>query len=448
MISDSISDIRTEINETSHFYICISMPCYGEDLDMSSPKVVDLFCGAGGASLGFLKEGFEIVGAVDADKDALETYQRNLCENNLPDEYSGKVRFDEPLRADLSRGYEDDDVDEDLPEISFEDIRDSFDLEPGEVDIVCGCPPCQNFSALRDTDPWPDDKPKDNLLRAFVEFVEEEVPDVVFFENVRNIMIAGEDNPSMYIDWLKRSMSEITREGDSNDEGGYGVALDVLNAADYGVPQRRERTIGLFVYGEDDSEISLPEPTHAKEPDENENLKEQLTVNEVFDQCDDLKQDLKSGEKQIGIEGYPDDPEHRARQHHKRTIERAKAIRKHGRSWRDLEGTNDEEYIVDAHKNLDRGADSAYGIMDGDAPSPTLTTKCTTPSSGRFTHPKMNRGLTFREAALLMTFPRNFRLPDKNDTASRVVGNAVPPELIGHIAATILEITNEPVLAD
>ncbi|MCF2206204.1 DNA cytosine methyltransferase [Halobacterium salinarum] len=404
---------------------------------MTKGKVVDLFCGAGGASLGFVKAGYEVVGAVDVDEIALETYGDNLCEGGLLDDYDGDVMFDEPLRADLGRGYEDPPTDDDdIPQVTFEDIRDQFDLEPGEVDVICGCPPCQNFSSLRDTEPWPEDEPKDNLLRAFVDFVDEEKPDVVFFENVRNIIRAGEENPTTYIDWLKRSMKQIRRDGDSQTSGGYGVDLDVLNTADYGVPQRRERTIALFVYGRNDDEFSLPEPTHAKHPKLSD-LKQWKSVDEAFDEAEELKQDLEAGREQVDIEDYEDDEAHRARNHHQSTIDRMKAIRRHGDSWRDLQDTDDEEHIVDAHMDVDRGAHSAYGIMDGDLPAPTLTTRCTTPSCGRFTHPSKNRGLTPREAALLMTFPRWFELPSQNDAAERVVGNAVPPEFVEALVSRI-----------
>lgn len=402
---------------------------------MSGPKVVDLFCGGGGASLGFLKAGYEVVGAVDADKPALDTYKENLCgKDTVVADYPGEVRFEEPLHADLSRGYEDATVEDELPTITFEDIRDHFHLEPDEVDVICGCPPCQNFSSLRDTDQWPEDKPKDSLLRAFVEFIEEEVPNVVFFENVRNIMTAGEEVPSTYVDWLTRSMSSITRDGDSIEESGYQYALDVLNAANYGIPQRRERTIGLFVYDQDDANVTLPKQTHSKSPNSEEDLKPWVSVNDALREHNDLKHDLESGDRQVGIEGYPDDPEHRARRHQTRTIERMKAIRRHGGSWRDLIDTDDEEYIVNAHDGLECGAASAYGIMNGDEPAPTLTTRCTSPSSGRFTHPKMNRGITFREAALLMTFPRWFSLPETNGPAEQIIGNAVPPELVQKVA--------------
>lgn len=410
---------------------------------MTKGNVVDLFCGAGGASLGFAMAGYDIVGAVDADEQALQTYEKNLCDGNLLDDDEGDVTFDEPMRADLSRGYEDPPTDDDIPLIVFEDIREFFDFEPGDVDIICGCPPCQNFSSLRDTEPWPENQAKDNLLRAFVEFVEEEVPEVVFFENVSNIMSAGDEVPTTYVDWLTRSMKSITREGDSEEEGGYGVDLRVLNTADYGVPQRRKRTIGLFVYGRDSSEISLPEPTHSRDPDEGE--EPWKSVKEAFDEVEDLKQDLKSGENQDGVPGYPDDVAHRARNHHQSTIDRMRVIRKHGNSWRDLLDTDDDEHIVDAHTEVEGGAHSAYGIIDGELPAPTMTTRCTTPSCGRFTHPEQNRGLTPREAALLMTFPRWFELPSQNGAAERVVGNAVPPEFVSKIASSLSQLRSRPV---
>ncbi|WP_247006336.1 DNA cytosine methyltransferase [Halorientalis litorea] len=379
---------------------------------MSRGTVVDLFCGAGGASLGFVEAGFDVIGAVDIDEEARETYRKNLCDDDL-------VEFDEPMPADLT-------------ETSFNEIREFFDIEEGDVDVICGCPPCQNFSSLRDTEPWDEDEPKDELLREFVSLVREEKPDLVFFENVQGILTAGDEKPTTYIDWFKREMRDMSREDDESDAG-YGINLKVVNAANYGVPQNRRRTIGICVYGVEDEEIVFPEPTHAEKPDEESNLEEWVTVNEKLDR-DDLKQDLNLGQKQVGLDGYPDDPGHRSRRHKDETVEFIKAIRKHGDSWRDLQGTEDEDKIRDCHQNLtDTGAGAAYGIMNGDDIAPTLTTRCATISSGRFTHPEENRSLTFREAALLMTFPRWFELPEYNKPAERVVGNAVPPKLVANL---------------
>lgn len=369
---------------------------------MARGVVVDLFCGAGGASLGFHQAGFDVRGAVDIDDDALETYTKNLTDEGLVD-------F-EPLKADLRH-------------TPFDEIRDHFGLERGEVDVICGCPPCQNFSSLRDTTEWPEDEPKDELLRAFVERIREEKPDVVFFENVQGIFSSGE---GAYIKWFKDQMGEIIRDGD--EDGGYGCKLKVVNAADYGVPQKRRRTIGICVYGVDGDEIEFPPPTHSEQSDVDDGLERWKTVEDMIVR-DDLE-NLSIGERQ------DDDPAHRARNHRQKTIEMMKAIPEDGGSWMDLRGTDNENLIRECHQDMESGAGSAYGRMVWKEPAPTLTTRCTTPSCGRFTHPEENRGITPREAALLMSLPRNFTLPDKISAAERVVGNAVPPALVASMLAS------------
>lgn len=396
---------------------------------MSRGVVVDLFCGAGGASLGFVQAGYTIAGAIDIDDEALETYERNLCCDDL-DEYSGEVTFDSPLKGNLN--VNDDD------HVTFGDVRTEFGLEPGEVDVIVGCPPCQNFSTLRDTTPWPEDEPKDELLQAYVELIREEKPDAVFFENVQGITNKG-DGETPYSQWFKDQMGTMARDDDP-EERGYGVNLKVVNAADYGVPQQRRRTIGICIYGASDSDIRFPPTTHAR--DSKDCSKEKwVTVGDVLKKEYErgrLKQDLDLGQKQVNVDGYPDDLAHRSRRHRDDTIDMMKAIRKHGDSWKDLRGTEDEEYIRECHQDFDTQASAAYGIMDWKSPAPTLTTRCTNFSSGRFTHPEENRTITFREAALLMTFPRDFTLPDKNSAAERVVGNAVPLKLV----KSIVEATN------
>jgi len=395
---------------------------------MTRGTVVDLFCGAGGASLGFVQAGYTVVGAVDIDDEALRTYKRNLCDNELS-EYAGEVVFESPLKGNLNQNDED--------SIDFEEIRREFDLRPGDVDIIIGCPPCQNFSKLRDTKPWPKDKPKDDLLQSYVNLIRQEKPDAVFFENVEGIT-NNEDGETDYSQWFKDQMRSMTRKNDSK-KSGYEVEMDVVNAANYGVPQRRRRTIGICIYGVPDDSVEFPPETHTKKP-QNESKKEWLTVADVLKNAYEkrqLKQDLDYGQKQTRLEGYPEDPSHRVRRHRKNTIDTMRAIRKHGGSWMDLRGTEDEEYIRDCHQGLGNQATSPYGIMKWDSPAPTLTTRCTSFSAGRYTHPEENRAITFREAALLMTFPLDFELPDKNGAAERVVGNAVPPKLAKHFADNI-----------
>ncbi|KXA92556.1 hypothetical protein AKJ64_02830, partial [candidate division MSBL1 archaeon SCGC-AAA259E17] len=119
---------------------------------------------------------------------------------------------------------------------------------------------------------------------------------------------------------------------------------------------------------------------------------------------------------------------HEARKHQRKTIERFKHIPKDGGSRKDMP----EELWLDCHKGVD-GADSVYGRMWWDEPAPTLTTRCTSPSSGRFIHPEQHRGITIREAARIQTFPDDYVFPNNKKSASQLIGNAVPPKLISEI---------------
>lgn len=359
---------------------------------MDSIRAVDLFAGAGGGSIGLDSAGVDVVGAVDNDEKAVETYADN------------PVDID-PWLADLTK-------------VDFDDIANHFNFDSTDVDLVMGCPPCQNFSSLRDTSPWDDDEPKDELLKAFYHHVREALPDYVLFENVPGICHTEE---GIYLEWLQNRMREL----------GYGMTVKVVNAADYGVPQVRRRTIGLFVKGVADENISLPEPTHAlKERADQTELPPRRTVRDAIE---DLSE-LAPGEKSDS------DPAHRARNHRTSTLEIIRAVPEDGGSRTDIE---DDDLILDCHKRLDgqNTAGNIYGRMAWDAPAPTLTTRCTSPSGGRFVHPEQDRGMSFREAARLMGFP-DFPLPETNSAAERVVGNAVPPRLIKIMVQPIFKLAS------
>lgn len=353
---------------------------------MSNRAVVDLYSGAGGASLGINEiNSFEVHGAVDINETACATYERNLSID--------------PLTGNLL-------------ELEFSDIQNHFGLD--EVDLLIGCPPCQNFSSLRDTTPWPKGAPKDELLVAFVDHILEASPQVVLFENVPGIM---NTDGGQYIDWFLYWMKKA----------GYGIAMDVVNAADFGVPQARERTIAFCVHGAKDDQVSIPKPTHGPREEAKENGV--LPWKTVKDAIGDLPP-LKAGEQCDHISG------HRARNHRSNTLELIKAIPENGGSRTDLP----DDLELDCHKRLgDSSAGNVYGRMSWENPAPTLTTRCTTPSCGRFLHPEQNRGITPREAARIMTFPDSFGLPEKNKYAERLIGNAVPPDLIEALVRNFVE---------
>lgn len=350
--------------------------------------VIDLFGGCGGASQGIHQtERFEVLGAVDIDSVAVETYNDNL-----------------PVEA----------WEEDLTEVDFHDILDHYDLSQEDVDVVIGCPPCQNFSSLRDTEEWDDEEPKDKLLKTFLRLVEQSEAPLVFFENVPGIVTS---DGGQYLDHFKRKMREF----------GYGLGVDIVNAANYGVPQARRRTIGIGVLGADDDEISIPERTHAPPEEAKKNGKEpHQTVEAAINK--EWLDELERGDRD-------DDDAHRARRHHDSTMDIIRAIPKDGGSRSDLP----EELELECHDKVGTAAGNVYGRMEWGKPAPTLTTRCTTPSCGRFVHPEQNRSITFREAALLMTFPKDWELPDKNMHAEQVVGNAVPPNLVESLLSQFTE---------
>lgn len=345
--------------------------------------VLDLFSGAGGASLGVESiEGYEVVGAVDVDEQACKVYDDNLR---------------------LTPWVQD------LTDVSYADILNRFELNDRDVDVIMGCPPCQSFSSLRDTEPWPEDEPRDVLLRTFLRLIDEGRPSVVFFENVPGFVTKNDGRYARkFENWM--------------NENGYGVDLRLVNAADYGVPQARKRTIAICVKGASNEEIEIPEQTHVPPEEALENGKRpHKTVADTIDI--DWLDDLERGERAAL------DKAHRARRHQQSTMDIIRAIPPDGGSRSDLPS----ELVLNCHRSVGTAAGNVYGRMAWDKPAPTLTTRCTSPSCGRFLHPEQDRAITFREAALLMGFPSGFKLPEKNNVAERVIGNAVPPELVATI---------------
>ena len=190
------------------------------DIDRSTIEVLDLFCGGGGLSEGFLQAGYDVVAGVDASEEFLATYERNH-EDALA------------IQADLSE------VD---PETFFE----THPIDPDAIDVVIGGPPCKGFSIAGHRDP---DDERNYLVGAFIDYVAFVQPDAFVMENVPGITsMEGGDT--------LRSILEGFREA------GYETpAYETLNAADYGTPQTRRRVI--FQGRRDGSRPTYPERTHS-----------------------------------------------------------------------------------------------------------------------------------------------------------------------------------------
>lgn len=326
-------------------------------------KILDLFCGCGGSSLGFKhaleRRGLEceIVG-VDIDLDACVTFQKN--------------GVGQAIRAD----------------VRFSPIRMKQQL----FDIIIGCPPCQGFTRMRGK-PDPDD-PRNALVLIFLKWVRKLIPRSVIFENVPWI------SDSNYCIGLIRGLREL----------GYECAYEVLNAADFGVPQRRKRFILIASIGH---RPKLPEPAHASPAlAQKSGLPTWLTVREAIEDLPALDPGM----------AHPPIPNHRAMRHSGRVLERIRLIPRDGGSRSSL------PRVLQLKCHLRNGGhNDVYGRMRWDTVAPTLTSGCTNPSKGRFTHPDQNRGVTARECARLQSFSDSFVFYGSKTSISRQIGNAMPP---------------------
>lgn len=289
----------------------------------------------------------------------------------------------------------------DVAEVSSSEIKSLFGSS--KVKILVGCAPCQPFSSYtfkdkkRDNDKW-------GLLYHFARLIRETKPEIVSMENVAQLV--NFKQAPVFNDFTN-SLKEL----------GYFVHYEIVNCQEYGIPQKRKR---LVLLASKFGEIELIPKTHSK--------KDYITVKDVIENLPVIKDG----------EFSPHDLMHYSR---KLTTLNKKRIKStpYGGSWKDWP----KELQLECHKR-DSGKSyvSIYGRMKWEEPSPTLTTHCIGYGNGRFGHPVQDRGISLREAALLQTFPIDYRFFDENLPFSSVkiarqLGNAVPVQLGKVIARSI-----------
>jgi len=327
---------------------------------------IDLFCGAGGVTTGYKAAGIKVIAAVDIDPMARKSFALNHSEVQL---------------------YEDD-----LHELDPETLMARLGLGQGELGILTACAPCQSFSSLSRGRKRSDRRPR--LVERVAEFVEQLQPAAVVVENV----------PRVERSWHFRRLVRRLRSA------GYGAWHGVVNAAEFGVPQRRRRLVLIAVRGVADADV--PRLVGSASPVRH--LAATKTVRQALAELDSVDAD----------------PLHIARRDYPaKVLQRIKAVPKDGGNRKDLP----KRLQLKCHRDLEdldqSGAASAYGRMWWDDLAPTLTTRCTTPACGRFTHPAEDRAITLREAATLQTFPQTYKFEGGTMTIQAQIGNAVPPRM-------------------
>lgn len=331
------------------------------DYVVGAKTAVDLFSGAGGTTQGLRDAGFEVLAAVENDVAAAETYTANHADTEL---YDRAIRY-----------------------VQAPSLAARLRKSGRSLSLLTACPPCQPFSTLGTGDV---SDPRNALVSSISRFVKNLQPRVVMLENV----------PGLRREPRFRELLTELRED-------YAVREYIVQAEDFGVPQRRRRVIVLAV--ERSLEASLPTDLTSELPDD-------------FDRSRRVAGDALALAKGLSHE---DDPVHRARAAQPTTLKRIRAMPQGGGRL-----ALPAELELACHSRLGkRSATSIYGRIDPKALAPTMTTRCTTPSCGRFVHPTEDRGLTLREAALLQTFPVDYVFNGNHGEVERQIGNAVPPKL-------------------
>ncbi|HVE45971.1 MAG TPA: DNA cytosine methyltransferase [Acidimicrobiales bacterium] len=360
-------------------------------------KVLDLFCGCGGLSTGFEAAGFIVVGGNDFDDAALEAFKLN---------HQDALTWSGPI--------------EDLPS---ERVLDDLGLRKGELDVLVGGPPCQGFSknrARRHVAGAFVDDPRNYLFKEYLRFVEELRPRAIVIENVPELLIKEQG----------RFATEIeSRLGDL----GYSMSAGVLNAADYGVPQRRRRAIILAARA---GPIALPAKSHGESMDDG--LFPLEPYRTIRDAIGDLA-GLGEGETWTSYRREPTTTYQKERR-----VGVSELTEHH--AWRMSEvqrerltylGEGDGAEKLPPHLAPKSGYGSAYRRMAWDIPALTITTWMYHPGSGMFYHPYDARTITVREAARLQSFDDNVRFIGGKTARCRQVGNAVPALLAAAIAGSV-----------
>ncbi|HDR1063319.1 TPA: DNA cytosine methyltransferase [Pasteurella multocida] len=351
-----------------------------------SLKVIDLFAGCGGFSVGFLQNGFNIIKAVEFDERIAGTYKHNHPNT--------KLIVDDIKNVDNIRFF-----------------------QHGEADIIIGGPPCQGFSmaGARIRKGFIDD-PRNQLFRHYFNIVNTVKPKIFIMENVKGLL-------TMQGGKVFKEIIDAFSDENLLDGCQYFVYHKVLKASDFGVPQGRER---LFIVGvlnhEIDFENKLLE-TRARIADKNPHFFNQVTVYDAIENLGDTSSDgmvispiAKNQYQQYLSSQQPYLANHNTPNHSKIAIQRMSKV-----------GNGENFNVLD--ENIKSVHSGAYGRLSWEEIAPTITTRFDTPSGGRFIHPAENRTLTPREAARIQSFPDNFIFYGSKSSICRQIGNAVPPKL-------------------
>ncbi len=362
-------------------------------------KVVDLFAGVGGLSYGFAKDDrFEIIAANEILPNMAKAYQLN--HKNV------KVYC------------------KDIKDFGIGDLKKDFNINSGDIDLIVGGPPCQAYSTVGKR---LIDDPRGKLFQEYYRVLKEINPKIFLFENVKGLLSMESGELFSTIIKLFESLN-------------YNISYKVLNSADFGVPQIRERVI--IIGTKLDRRFIYPKPTHYNKEEcgsifDNQ-LEPYLTLAEAIS---DLPF-IKSGEEAVE---YATDP----------VNEFQKLMRKNASlKINDHNAPKNNENLIKIMEILPDGGTpqdlpeelrpksgfaNTYCRLWWNRPSTTITRNFSTPSSARCIHPKAPRPLTTREGARIQCFPDDYIFYGSRSDKNLQIGNAVPTFLSVALKNSILQ---------
>ena len=363
---------------------------------------IDLFCGCGGISLGLEMSGIQVIAGLDNEKKYLCSFSRNFP-------------FAQSISADLSQ-------------FEAASLQTATGVKQGELFLLAGGPPCQGFSKNVPRRERFLEDPRNLLISSFLDYCEILRPLWILFENVAEMKNGFEQS---YTEEITNSLSKA----------GYQVSHSILNAADYGVPQRRRRA--FFVANRLGIDFQFPQPTHQIKGEANLfALPKRLTVWDAISDLPSLGHG--QGETLCAYNGAPCNEFQRRMRAGKATVSNHIARQLQPKQFARLEALLPGRGLKDLppHLQTKGGYSGAYGRLTKEMIAPTITRWVFHPGSGRWGHPVDIRTLTMREVARLQSFPDSYELVGSFNDQAGQLGNAVPPLLIHQIADQILHQTS------
>ncbi len=361
-------------------------------------KVIDLFCGVGGLSFGFANDArFEIAAANDILPNMAKAYSINHP--------TVKVYV------------------EDIKKFNAKKIENDLHIKASEIDIIIGGPPCQAYSTVGKR---LIDDPRGKLFQEYYRVLKEFNPKLFLFENVKGLL-------SMQGGELLETICSLFKSL------GYTVQYKLLNAADFGAPQLRERVV--IIGSKLKNNFRYPEATHYNsEETQNlfkKNMKPYLTLEEAIS---DLPF-IKSGEELFEYASEPKNDFQKLMRLNTTQLMDHNAPNNNARLIKMMELLPDGGTPEDLPENLRpaSGFKNTYCRLWWKRPATTITRNLSTPSSSRCIHPKAPRPLTTREGARIQCFPDDYQFFGSRSDKNLQIGNAVPTFLSKALSKSILE---------